>query len=466
MASQTSFLSYQFTFARHYWDVLRRRPFLFLSFTWQIEFARGFVVAVYRAPNVSTQPTAESPRQPFGDGAIAVTGMGAICAGGENAPQLWQGIQKGRIATTERRLPHSGRPIPVYAAQNLRLPARDQPLVRRADRAAVLSLVASREAWAQAGHSPTSVAPERLGVVVGSSRGAVAVNEAVAKDVGVRPSSSIYTTFASISGIVSAAIGAEGGSSMVSATCASGAAALQTAVYQLRADLVDVVVVGAVDAPLVDSLLKQFTLSGVLALGEPAELRPFDRGRSGTVLGEGAAFVVLEKETFAQARGAAILGRLASVMLVAQPSMRISMNSSGEFQQRVIGKSLHEAGLVPADIGVLHLHGTGTHANDLAEAGAVNRVFGPVDRQPYSIATKPITGHTLGASSLLQVIISLYALNRGLVPQTFNCTSQDPACALNLQTDSAVAAALDHALCLTSGFWGNAASIVLGKGGP
>jgi 3-oxoacyl-[acyl-carrier-protein] synthase II len=177
------------------------------------------------------------------------------------------------------------------------------------------------------------------------------------------------------------------------------------------------------------------------------------------MLGEGAGFLVLETLAAARQRGVEPLALLAGWFIGAEGRERAGMDSSGEGLARVLRESLAAASLVPAEVGYLNLHGTGTRLNDLAEAQAVRIVFGD-DGPPGCSSTKPITGHCMGAGAALEAIISIEALRRQLLPPSANCDQPDPECAIDLVRGQPRPAAVRAALSLSSGFWGNQGALV------
>ncbi len=324
-----------------------------------------------------------------------------------------------------------------------------------------LAFVAARQAWGDAGFGLAKVPPERVGTIIGSSRGPIGINERVSGQ-RVRAVSAVYSAFSSIAGVIAAEVEAGQCALMLSATCVSGALALQHALFMLRAGEVDVALVGGVDAPLVDSLIEEFAAAGVLAEGADS-LRPFDKDRTGTVLGEGAAFVVLEMEKGAVSRGAEIHGEIHAVATGCEPHLRSSMQNSARGMQATVRRALEATSLCPQDIDLLLLHGTGTKLNDRMESECVRDLFGEVAGQPYSLGSKAVTGHTLGASALFQLLTGLQAVRHEFIPGTANCAGLDPACPIRLSVGAGVSRKLRKGLCLTSGFWGNTSCVVFGK---
>ena len=306
-----------------------------------------------------------------------------------------------------------------------------------------------------------TIDPLRIGVVVGSSRGPVEVNHLLGARTPKRPTDSLYISFSSISGVIASALQIQGCSLMSSATCISGAAALKTGMAMIHSGELDIVLAGGVDAPLVDPLLEQYAATGVLATDVgPQALQPFARTRTGTVLGEGSAFVVLESEASALRRGVPIRGLIHHVAVGCDFGSRAGTNT-GEALRQTTERALLAMKTTSQEIDLLHLHGTGTQLNDAMESRCVQSIFGPEKYQPHSWASKGVTGHTLGASALFQVVLTLEALGQSFLPGSANSTDPDPACPLRLQRGLGAKMSLRKALCLTSGFWGNTSCIGL-----
>lgn len=393
---------------------------------------------------------------------IVITGAGTFGAGGESLEELWNNTVS-QIVRVQKRAISSGRECVVYRAPELPDEIASSKMAKHADLSARLALVAAKKAWQDACLTPTKIDPQRVGVIIGSSRGPAGATMSSGNG-HTRPTDAVYTAFSSIAGVVAAEIGAERCAQMTSATCISGAAALQTALLMLRSGDLDVAIVGGVDAPLVDNLLEQFAAAGVLAsANDENALRPFDSNRSGTAVGEGAAFVIVETEEHAHSRQSKILGVIHAVATGCEPYLRSSISMNAQGMQQTVRRALACFSLAPNDIDLAILHGTGTQINDLMESRCVHDLFGEIVEQPYSLGTKPITGHTLGGSAIFQLLIGLEAIRHGFIPGTANCTTLDPECPLRLSIGKGVAAEVRHGVCLTSGFWGNSSCIVFGR---
>jgi 3-oxoacyl-[acyl-carrier-protein] synthase II len=388
------------------------------------------------------------------DSSILVTGLGAFGAAGRNCDELWETCRSGTSRAELRSF--SGIQIPAYSAPDPELGRRDAHLVRSAGRIAALGLAAAREAWEDARLSSAVVEPARIGLILGSSRGPADIVDASLGRETKRPSEAVYTAFSSTAGVLASALNIQGCALSVSATCTSGASAIYTGLQLLRGGDLDVVVAGGLDAPLIDSIVHRLAAAGVLSSSGHCRdaLRPFDASRDGTVLGEGAAFLVLETGDSARRRQIRVHGRLLGAALSCEPNARSHPAPEVEGLQRAVRAALASGPTSAANIDLLHLHGTGTRINDSLEGVCVNSLFGAPPGQPVSWATKGITGHTLGAASSFQAVLTLLAMRHSHVPPTANCLELDPACQLRLAHGHAKSMRIQTALCLTSGFWG------------
>lgn len=368
-----------------------------------------------------------------------VTGAGTINPLGSTVKETWEALLDGRsgIAALEddwaAQLPVriAGQ---VTAELSQHLSTRE---MKRMDRCGQLALVAAREAWAQAG-SP-EVDPERFAVVIGSAYGGL--GSTIEQDrtlaaSGPRKVSPHTLTRLMVNGPaawVSIDLGARGGARTPVSACASGAEAIVQAAEMIRSGAADVVIAGGVDASVNDLVISGFSQIRALSTysGEPQRAsRPFDGGRDGFVLAEGAAVVVLESEEHARARGAAVLGAVAGGAVTSDANDIVAADPA--MQRRVMQKALDSAGMQPADIGFVHAHATSTPVGDRLEGQAINAVFGadvPVT------STKGHTGHLLGGAGALAAVVVLEALREGKVPATLNVEEIDPEVDLNVITE-------------------------------
>jgi 3-oxoacyl-[acyl-carrier-protein] synthase-1 len=253
------------------------------------------------------------------------------------------------------------------------------------------------------------------------------------------------------SAAIAAYLGIEGLQLAISTACSSSLKAVATATRLLAHGLADAVVVGGVDS------LCRTTIFGFQSLGllAPGPTRPFSRERAGISLGEGSAYIVIERPT-AETRGTA-LACIAGVGVATDSYHHTTPHPEGVGPQLSMRDALACAGRSPADIGYISAHGTGTIHNDDAEAVAVRRVF---ERDVPLTATKSLTGHTLGAAGLTALILGVESLRRQAIPPSLGAAPVDPQLGVTV-VDTATRAPLAHLLVNAFGFGGSCASVVL-----
>lgn len=398
---------------------------------------------------------------------IVITGMGSVSAAAPTPEALWNLIREERVPAewdpeTSRTL---GCSVAVYRAPApdcWRLPLRS---VRRMDRSTQFAMEAANQALEDAGWRDSVFSSHRIGVVAGTSRGAVekwreTFHEAAGARRRVSPSLAVDTPVASLSGALSLAYGITGPCMTVSATCSSGALALMVAAEQLLLGHADLMVAGGAEAPLHIEVMAQMKSAGMLASGSEATalLRPFDRDRNGIVLGEGAAFLVLERASQAKRRGRPPHGILAGWALGADAHGRTTNHMDGARLASVMEEALHLAGRTPREVDYVNLHGTATPLNDALERTALLRLF---SQPPPCSSTKPFTGHCLGATPAIEAVIGLLAIRHGHLPPTLNHHHPDPGCPLDLIPWHARKAPVHIVMSNALGFWGNLTTLVL-----
>jgi 3-oxoacyl-[acyl-carrier-protein] synthase II len=394
---------------------------------------------------------------------VVVTGIGAFSSAGAGVAALTAAALAGRSLARERDFPGHTAPqrFAVCAAPEVDSTRPELSAVRKMDRCVQMAALAAREAWQQAAIAEV-YPPERIGLVVGSSRGPLGKRVESLGQTGIRPprpSLAANTTFAAVSGVLARTFKIKGPGAMISATCASAAFAIISAAEQIVLGNADAMLVGGTEAPLQAALLAQLHATGVLGSHAEAERTccPFDVNRNGLVLGEGSAFLVLESAQAVADRRASCLGRLAGWAAGVDASGRTGVDAHGTGLGEGMRRALHTAGLPPENIDYINVHGTGTRLNDLAEARAVAGVFD--DKVPCT-STKPVTGHCLGASAALEAVLCLEMLRLQIIAPTANCRVQDPLCAVNVLALEAQPAKLRAVLSNSSGFWGYHASLI------
>ena len=381
----------------------------------------------------------------------AITGVGAVSGFGRGAERLWAALVEGRRAMRERPELAGVASGPVALVEELPLSAPS--------RAATMATWAAEEALADAGDPARGA---RLGVACGTTLGGIAgwlpLVRATMDAVPAAAAAPARWGYAGPAQAVAAAIDARGPLVVPSVACASGNVALGAALDLLRRGRCDVVLAGGADA-LHDFVLAGF---GALKAADVAPCRPFDRNRRGLNLGEAAAFVVLESEEHARARGARIRAFLDGCGVSADAVHMTGPDREGRGAARAMQAALADAGCTAADVGYVSAHGTATPFNDLMEAKALALAFGARARTLPLNSIKSALGHTLGAAAALEALACVRTLETGLVPPTPGLTTLDPHIPLDVVRDTARPVAPRVALSTASGFGGTNAAIVLG----
>jgi nodulation protein E len=325
------------------------------------------------------------------------------------------------------------------------------------DPVARYACIAAREALDQA---RPAAPPERVGTVIGVGIGGIVSTDESYQRLygeGRRPDALAIPKImpSAAASAVSMALGLKGPSFVVSSACASSAHAIIEAMHWLRLGAADAMVAGGAEAPFAHGLMMAWKAMHIMA---PDTCRPFSVGRKGLVMGEGAAFLVLERLERARARGVEILAVLAGCGVTADAGHLVKPDQDSI--ARAIRLALDDAGVAPGDVDYINAHGTGTQLNDLVESGALLAVFGD-GRVPVTSSTKAATGHTLGGAGAIEAVITIGAIREGFVPPTLNFLGPDPGCPLDVCPNVARPAEIEVALSNSFAFGGLNASLVL-----
>ncbi len=371
------------------------------------------------------------------DQVVVVTGLGATTPVGGDVASTWSGLLAGRSgvrALTEdwvEQLPvRIAAPVAVEPAEVM-----ERVEARRLDRSGQFALIAAREAWADAGREAgLEVDPERLGVVVASGIGGVTTllsNYDNLKEKGPRRVSPLAIPMLMPNGPAAAVgleLGARAGVHTPVSACASGAEAIGYGIEMIRSGRADVVVAGGTEAAI--HPLPMAAFANMMALSkrndEPERAsRPYDKGRDGFVLGEGAGLVVLESAEHAARRGARIYCEAAGLGMTADSHHIAQPDPEGLGATRAIRLALADAGLTPEQVAHINAHATSTPQGDIAEAVAIRAALGAATDAVAVSGTKSMTGHLLGAAGAVEAIAAILALYRRLAPPTINLEDPD-----------------------------------------
>jgi len=400
---------------------------------------------------------------------IVITGYGAVSPFGHGVAPLWDALVAGRSGV--RALHRDGalwEQVPIRVGADAALDAEGalgRVRANRLDRSQQLALVAADEAWADAG--APAVEGDRLAAVIGTGIGGVetlldahdVLGASGARRVSPRTVPMLMANGAAAQ--ISIAFGARGGAYTTVSACASGAEAIATAARLIATGEADVVITGGTEAAVTPVTMASFAQSQALAKpdgDDPTTLsRPFDADRRGFVLGEGAGIVVLERADHAAARGQRSHGTLAGWGITSDAHHITAPLTDGSEQERAMRAAIRMAGLTGADVDHVNAHATGTPVGDVGEAAAISRAVGT---GALVTAPKSAIGHMFGAAGAVEGILTLRALETGIVPPTLNLDRLDPAVDLDVVSGTARTAPLRAALNNSFGFGGQNASLV------
>ena len=375
---------------------------------------------------------------------VVVTGLGAITPVGADVPSTWDALLAGRSGVTKltddwaEELPTR---IAAWAAAD---PATliDRVQARRLDRCEQLALVAAREAWAAAGQP--EVDPERLGVVVSSGIGGIA-STLTAYDTLKEKGWNRLSPFTvpmlmpnGSAGWISIELGARAGVHTTVSACASGAEAIGYGIEMIRSGRADVVLAGGTEAAIMQLNIAAFAAMRALSTrnDEPERAsRPFDKGRDGFVLGEGAGMVVLESAEHAARRGATVHAVAAGVGYSADAHHIAQPEPDGTGVILAIRRVLADAGLNPEQVTHVNAHATSTPAGDVVECEAIAAALGPAASGVVVSATKSMTGHLLGGAGAVESVAAILALRERVAPPTINLEDPEDDAGLHIATE-------------------------------
>jgi nodulation protein E len=400
---------------------------------------------------------------------VAITGLGCIAAPGNGVASFWGALKEGRPAIGPvAAVPHDKLNIRVAAEVKGFDPARhfDERKLMLLDRFSQFTLIAAREAVAQAGLDFKAGLGRETAAIIGTGAGGMNTLEvAYARLHGANgdgastrqiPLTIPRLMVSAAASHVTMEFGITGPSFAVSSACSSANHAIGEAFWMVRTGRARAAVTGGSEACLTLGAMKAWEALRVMA---PDTCRPFSGGRKGMVLGEGGAVAVLERLDDAKARGAEILAEIAGFGMTADAGDIVQPSEVGASD--AMNLALKDGGLNPEDVGYVNAHGTGTLANDATETRAIKRSFGAHAAKLMVTSTKSMHGHTLGAAGAVELVAAVMALRDGVVPPTANYQRPDPACDLDYVPNAARPARVAAALSNSFAFGGLNAVLAL-----
>lgn len=410
---------------------------------------------------------------------VAITGLGIVSPLGHDVKTTWQHLLKGTSGIDLiKQFDASHFPTCIAAeVKDFYPPAPSNKSERYAMRFTQFALQAAREAMGDARATITPESASKWGVVVGSGMmtaefeylhrfqntaatdGHPHWQDLQAKHLHFFDLADFgkTTSNAGLSLLIQA-FGVKGYATSVHTACASGGQALGLALQAIRRQEVDCVIAGGFDSMINPLGLSSFCLLGALSIANHAPQtasRPFDATRDGFVLGEGAAFLILEEWEHAVKRNAKIYAEFIGEGNSLSAYRITDSHPKGDGAIQAIERALRDAQLTPNEVDYINAHGTSTKMNDLSETNAIKAVFGKRAYQIPVSATKSQTGHLIAAAGALEAALSVLSIQHGILPKTSNLTTPDPECDLDFVTDGPRHTAIQVALSNSFGFGGS-----------
>jgi 3-oxoacyl-[acyl-carrier-protein] synthase II len=403
---------------------------------------------------------------------VVVTGMGAISPLGLSVPELWQGIVEARSGVGPITLFDASGFETRFAAEVKEFdPTRymDRKEARRTDRFVQFAVAATLEALRTSELQITAENRDEVGVFIASGIGGITTLSEQFDVLRARGPGRIspflipamITNLAA--GQVSIVTGARGPSYCITSACASSAHAIGEAAETIRRGWARVIIAGGSEASITPIGVAGFNAMRALSTANhrpAAASRPFDADRDGFVMGEGAAVLILEDLEHALDRSARILAEVTGYAATSDAYHISNLAEDGEGIVRAIRLALRRSGLDPAEVDYINAHATGTPAGDPVEAAAIRQVFGARGSAPPVSSTKSQFGHLLGAAGAIEAVVSVLAMQHGLLPPTINLNRPDPACDLDVVPNQPRPATVRVVMSNSFGFGGHNVCLV------
>ena len=404
---------------------------------------------------------------------VVITGLGVIAPNGDNLGDFWESIRTGKSAAGPlTRFPAAGAPVSIACELRDFSPEKymEPKVVRRLDRSIQYAVAAAQLAVGDSGLDTDALEPDRIGIVEGTT---VSNNETAARADeawknrgyrGISLFSMINGYSGGGSGEIAIELGIKGHAITLSSGSASGNDVMGYALAMILSDEADVMIAGGAEAPIIPQIWGTFCQGKVMSThqGDPREaMKPFDVARTGFVLGEGAAFVVMEELGHALARGARIYAEVLGHGRACEAFHPVAPEPQGAGVFKCMTHALARSGIDPGEIDYINAHGTATEANDIVETRAIIRLFGRHAQRIAVSSTKPVTGHLMAAAGAVETVVTSLAVYHQIIPPTPNLRVPDPECTLDYVPGNPRPYPIRVALNLSSGFGGKNACLAL-----
>ncbi len=405
---------------------------------------------------------------------VVITGLGAVTPIGNNVDAFWQGIREGKVGigpitkfdTSDYKVKLAAE-VKDFAARDY----MDFKAAKRMEPFTQFGVVAAKEAFLDAGLNMEQEDPYRIGVMVGSGIGSIETVEREYTKIVEKGPSRVNPLMVPMmisnmaAGNISIHLGLKGKCTNVVTACASGTNCIGDAFRAIQYGDADVMVAGGTESSICPTAVAGFTALTALSTN-PDPLRasvPFDKDRSGFVMGEGAGIVVLEELEHALNRGAKIYAEVVGYGATADAYHITSPAEDGSGAAKAMELAMEEAGILPSQVQYINAHGTSTHHNDMGETRAIKAAFGKAAYELNINSTKSMTGHLLGAAGGIELIVCVKSIQEGFIHQTMGSTEADEDCDLNYTFHAPVEKEITYAMSNSLGFGGHNASLLLKK---
>ena len=405
---------------------------------------------------------------------VVITGLGAITPIGNNTEEFWKGIKEGKCGideithfdTTNYKVKLAGE-VKGYNPEEY----FDRRSAKRLDKFSQFAIVAAKEAWNDSKLDKEKEDMTKIGVILGSGIGGL---ETIEKEVTslvqkgpdrVSPMFIPMTIGNMAAGNVAIELGTKGESISMVTACASGTHCIGESFRMIKNGYQDVVIAGGTEAAITPVGIAGFT--NIKALSQATDKNrasiPFDKERSGFVMGEGAGIVILEELEHAKNRGAKIYAEVVGYGATSDAYHITSPAPGGEGGARAMVIAMQEANVKLEEVTYINAHGTSTHLNDSFETQAIKTAFGEASKKVMVSSTKGHIGHLLGAAGGVEAVICAKAVEEGFVPATINYKVPDEECDLDIVPNEGRNIDVKYAMSNSLGFGGHNATILLKK---
>lgn len=405
---------------------------------------------------------------------VVVTGLGALSPIGNDVPTMWDNALKGvngidkitRIDTTPYNV-HIGGELKDFDIEE-HIPKKE---ARKMSRFTQYAVVAARQAVKDSGLVIDETNANRVGVWIGSGIGGMETFEEahdLLKEKGPRRVSPFFVPMLipdMATGQVSIDLGAKGPNGSTVTACATATNSIGEAFKFIERGDADAMIAGGTEAPITHMAIAGFSASRALSTNDDIETacRPFQEGRDGFIMGEGAGILVLESLESAQARGANIYAEIVGYGSTGDAHHITAPGPDGEGGSRAMEAAMNDAGIQPSDIQYLNAHGTSTPVGDLFEIRAIKNTFGEAAKSLKISSTKSMTGHLLGATGGVEAIFSVLSIRDSKIAPTIHADNNDPEIDLDITPNKAVDCEINYAMSNSLGFGGHNAVLVFKK---